>query len=655
MSETEATPRLTSRERRRDTAELNTRSARALALARTVVGLLVAVALCLLGPTRRLLATVDPAVPSVLFLLGCTAFVLGRWPGRRALRGTDRRLRRLLDAWGLPLAVLAFLMPLCAAWELDPGSGNTAFAALWGRIPWGDAHGHFEGAQRLLAEGAFPPFSGRRPLNACWLAVRLALTGGSLLAALAVQAVLLGAAAFAAARALGRNRGVGAALAFFGLLLGLTSDYLPSAATEPLGVTLACAAFAVLWPKHARGRVVPALGGLWLLDLALQARPGAQFLLPCLGLWVVWTCRGRRLQAAAGAALVAVAGVALSASLNALYGTSDASASAAGAYPLYGLATGSNYRQIQEDLGLELARLPDDRARTRLIYERAWQRLRADPGVAVRALGRNLRKFAGKAPPVLYGIVSPQALFVPAWERAEPTPAVRARDRWLGRALLALAMVALVLYLWRAPADVRLFWLAVAAGIVLSAPVVYGDAGLRGLAASFPFLCALLAVGLGRSAARGDRALPDGARQVLLASAAALVVLALVGPAVAHAVARRPLVPLFPLPPDVRIVRVRPAPAVVVSSRERPELDVTVLPRRQYLRHVGLANVAASGFDRPDPPFAVVSAYDYVEKRQRVLVLPPEALGATPFLRVVVHPIAEDPNLLLVTDWRPTE
>jgi hypothetical protein len=508
-----------------------------------VLGLLAAGALCLFGPTRRLLATVDPAVPSVLFLLGCAAFALGSAsPGfRRVLR----RAGRFLEAWGLPLAVLAFLMPLCAAWELEPGSGNTAFAALFGRIPWGDAHGHFEGAQRLLAEGAFPPFSGRRPLNACWLAVRLALTGGNLMAALAVQAVLLGAAAYAAARTLGIHRGVGAALAFFGLLLGLTSDYLPSAATEPLGVTLACAAFAVLFPRG--GRLVPALGGLWLLDLALQARPGAQFLLPCLGLWVVWTCRGRRLQAAAGAALVAIAGLALGASLNALYGTSDASASAAGAYPLYGLATGSNYRQIQEDLGPELAGLPDDRARTRLIYQRAWQRLRADPGVAVRALGRNLRKFAGKAPPVLYGIVSPQALFVSAWERAEPSPVVRSRDRWLGRALLALAVLALALHLRRATTDERLFWLAAAAGIVLSAPVVYGDAGLRGLAASFPFLCALLAAGLGRR--RPSRRAPGrdrATRRVLLAGAAVLVAAALVGPAAAHAVARRPLVPLFP-------------------------------------------------------------------------------------------------------------
>jgi hypothetical protein len=616
-----------------------------------VLGLLGAGVLCLCGPTRRVLAAIDPAVPSVLFLLGCVAFLLGS----RALplRRAERHARRFLEAWGLPLAVLAFLMPLCAAWELQPGSGNTAFAALFGRIPWGDAHGHFEGAQRLLAEGAFPPFSGRRPLNAAWLAVRLALTGGHLPAALALQAVLLGAAAFAAARAIGVERGAGAALAFFGLLLGLTSDYLPSAATEPLGVTLACAALAVLFPRAGRGRLLPALAGLWLLDLSLQARPGAQFLLPCLALWVVWTCRGRRLHALLGAGAVAGAGLALSASLNALYGTSDASASAAGAYPLYGLATGSNYRQIQADLGEELARLPDDRARTRLIYERAWQRLRAEPGVAARALGRNLRKFAGKAPPVLYGIVSPQTLFVSAWERAEPSPAARARDRWLGRALLAVAVAGLALYLRRAPVDERLFWLAVVCGIVLSAPVVYGDAGLRGLAASFPFLCALLTIGLGRRGRLRGRS--RAAPPVLVAAAAALVLLSLAGPAVAHARARRPLSPLFPLPPDVRIVRVRPAPAVVVSNRERSQHGATLLPRRQYLRHVGLANVSASGFDRPDPPFAVVSAYDYVERRQRVLVLPPEALAAGPFLRVQARPVADDPNLLLVTDWRPVD
>ena len=185
-----------------------------------------------------------------------------------------------------------------------------------------------------------------------------------------MQAVLLGGASFAAARVIGARRGLAPALAFLGLVLGLGGDYLASAATEPLALTLACASLAVLWAPAARGRLLPALVGLWLLDLALQARPGAQFLLPCLGLWIVWTCRGRWLHAAAGVALVALSGTLVSGALNRLYGTSDSSTSSAAAYPFYGLATGSNYKQMQEDLGAELQQLPDDRARTRLIFER---------------------------------------------------------------------------------------------------------------------------------------------------------------------------------------------------------------------------------------------------------------------------------------------
>jgi hypothetical protein len=600
---------------------------------------------------RAALVTIEPAVPPLLFLIG-VAWFLARLAARgRGLARVEGTALRFLDRWGLALTVLAFVAPLLAAWDLRPPSGNAAFAALFGRIPWGDAHGHFEGAQRLLADGAFSYFSGRRPLNAAWLAVRLGLTGGRLEAALLLQAVLLGLGAFAAARALGRRHGLAPALAFLGVVLGLTSDYLPSAATEPLGVTLACAALAVLWAPGGRGRLAPALIGLWLLDLALQARPGAQFLLPCFGLWVGWTCRAQWRRAVLGVALVAISGAALSASLNALYGTSDSSASSAGAYPFYGLVTGSNYRQIRDDLGAELANLPDERARTRLIYRRGWERFRADPGTAFLTLGRNLRKFAGKTPPVLYGVVSPQAIVLSPWERAEPSPAVQARDRWLGRALVGIALIAFLRHLWRSAWTERLFWLAAIAGVLLSAPVVYGDAGLRGLGASFPFLGGLLAVGLGHGPRRPPRArlVESRTASVSALAAAALVVIALVGPAIAYAAAARPNADA--LVADTLVVRLRPAPAIVVSHRERPELDVPVLPRRQYLRHVGLANVAGSGFDRPDPPFALVSAYDYVARRQRVLIVPPEALLANGFVRLRAHPAAEDENLLVASGW----
>ena len=95
------------------------------------------------------------------------------------------------------------------------------------------------------------------------------------------------------------------------------------------------------------------------------------------------------------------------------------------------------------------------------------------------------------------------------------------------------------------------------------------------------------------------------------------------------------------------------APAIVVSSRPRPDVDAPVLPRRQYERHLELANVAASGFDRPDPPFALVSAYDRVSRRQRVLVVAPEALASHGFLRVRARPAAGDDNLLVVSEWEP--
>jgi len=131
-------------------------------------------------------------------------------------------------------------------------------------------------------------------------------------------------------------------------------------------------------------------------------------------------------------------------------------------------------------------------------------------------------------------------------------------------------------------------------------------------------------------------------------------VIALAGPAVACATAPRPGADVLASPAsDTLVVRLANAPAIVVSSRPRPDVDVPVLPRRQFERHLELASVAASGFDRPDPPFALVSAYDLVSRRQRVLVVAPEALASPGFVRVRARPAAGDDNLLLVSEWAP--
>src|SRR5262245_64401125 len=123
-------------------------------------------------------------------------------------------------------------MPLLACRAKRPPSRIAAFSALLGWIPWGDAHGHYEGGTRVLAEGSFGGFSERRPLTAAWLALRLGTTGNSLPVALAVQAALVGLSAWLAARAVGRRFGLAAALATFAVVLGRSRYSRATAVTE---------------------------------------------------------------------------------------------------------------------------------------------------------------------------------------------------------------------------------------------------------------------------------------------------------------------------------------------------------------------------------------------------------------------------------------
>src|SRR5207245_1720709 len=167
--------------------------------------------------------------------------------------------------------------------------------------------------------GRFGGFSERRPLHAAWLAVRLGLTGGYLQPALVLQAVLVGLAAWLAARAVGRRFGLGAGLAAFALIFGLSDDYLPAVVTEPLGIALASLALVALLARGVLDRLATAVAGVFLLGVALQARPGSQLVLPLVVAWVLVVHR-RRFRIAAGAlAAVLAVGVVHSSALNALY------------------------------------------------------------------------------------------------------------------------------------------------------------------------------------------------------------------------------------------------------------------------------------------------------------------------------------------------
>jgi hypothetical protein len=626
-----------------------------------VAGVAVLAIVAASSPARSALIAFEPAAPAALFLAGAVLAVpIGRWA--RARRRLEVRTMRGLVRWGWAAAVLLFLVPLWSDWAMRPPSRITAFAALFGHLPWADAHGHYEGGTRLLAEGRFGGFSERRPFHAAWLAVRLGLTRGYLDPALLLQAAAVALAAWLAARAVGRRFGAGAAVATFGVILGLTRDYLPAVVTEPLGIALASLALVALLANDAARRWTTAVAGLFLLALALQARPGAQLVLPLVALWVVAAHRRRLARVAAASVLAIVIAAAHSSLLNALYGAGEASPVTYPAFTLYGLAHHTTYEQAYRDFGGEIDRLGEKRA-ARVIYAASLRHIREKPSDLLAAVAGNAREAVSKLHVDLARILSPYALFAPYERRAQPEDADIWRDRWVGGAVVILAAAGFAVWLARVRSTLDFaFWVAILAGTAASAVLIFGDAGFRGLAAVYPFLAAALAIGVRLGRRRpftGPATIEEERRDVRSASVAGCAMLALTvaGPAVAHTLAPRPpaLDRTRLAPGQFAVIAPRTAPCVLVTSRGRTHPGVPILNRSDFIR---LARVAAFG-DADEitslrPPVVLLSAFDFVAGRQRLIVAPPSLLRSTaPFVKLAIQPLGESRYFVEAMDWSP--
>jgi hypothetical protein len=602
----------------------------AYASARIAAGVAAAVLPFFAPPLREALVALEPLVAPALFLAALVLAALAVARPSRKRRRAELLVLRWLGRWGWALAVLAFLAPVWAHWSLRPPGAAAAFGALFGQIPWSDMNQHYEGALRLLGEGRFGPYSERRPLNAALLSVRLALTGGDLRAATLLNAAACGLCAWMLARTVAIRRGLAASLGTFAVVLGLARDFLPTTATEPLGIAFACLALALLLLPLARRQLLWAALGLLALDTALRARPGAQLLVPALMLWVLWVFRRRWMTALAAVAAVAVVGSLSTSALNAFYGSGQATFTTYPAYTLYGLSRYSNWTQASADFGDALERMGDEKQVARFLYGQAVQNVRRSPSVFVRALRRNLTRFLGKLPGNLARTVTLGPLF--RADDAAPGGDDYARDTRLGVPLLVMGGLAWLAYLWRARGEDRLFWAAAVAGLLASVPLVYGDAGFRGLAPAYPFIAVALAIGLGRPGwpepgARAQRPL------ALLASAAtvAVLVIAVAGPALARGSAERPSsVLLGQAEPGSLVIVPGQSTAVVVSGlRRAPFARVPRIERREFLRMLDWAALEPpqrAPLEQARTPFAVVSAYDYAGRRQALLLAPPEVL-----------------------------
>lgn len=642
-------------------------ASRSLSILAGLVGAAILVLVWAAAPMRAGLIAVEPVVGPGLFTIGLVmglGAALARRSGstalRRRLRRIEGRVLRTSGRHGFWLAAGVFLLPLWSQWAAQPPSSVSAHSALFGIVPWGDASGHYEGGIRLLSEGEFLTYSARRPLHACWLAVRLALGGGSVPVALALQAMVLGFAAFLLSRSLALRLGAWPAVAVFGFVYGFARDYTPAVLTEPIGLTFACLALAILLTNAARQNLAVLALGFIALEAALRARPGAQFLLPMIGAWAILFFRGNRLRLLGVIAGIVLFGSVYTTVLNKLYSSGEATFTSHLAHTLYGLAHGSNYERAEEDLGDEANR-PETEVSAGL-WRRALQQIAAQPSVFLGSLWHNESRFLSKAPVSVMRVVSPRWLYRPADERVKPTSDEIRRDkRWGGLVLIVAAFGALA-YLRRRPAGDGMFWFAVAAGVLASAPFVYGDTGFRALAPGYPFIAAFFA--LGAAATRRPRRLTASGealeRQLAGASGvltAALLAITLGGPFIAHASWPKNPIPASMSPAGAGVIEIAMSPLVVVRNPLEIETfgSMRTLDRPDFLRLVRFADLKGEldPLTQRRPPFVVMSAYDYANRRVRTLVAPIEmARSGSRRVRIEARALPGNPDLEEVVSWR---
>jgi hypothetical protein len=566
-------------------------------------------------------------------------------------------------AWALAATLVLFSLPVAYLWA----SGRTTYPALGGFLPWSDASDYHFGALHLLNDGALDEFNMRRPLNAAFLAVRLGLLDGSLRGALAVQTWLTAAAAFLAAAAIARSHGLGSGLLTLGLLYEFARPYLGTTFSECLGLTFGCLGFAACWTAAGgvTSRAAALGGGALLMALGQSARAGAYAVLPAVALWALLAFRPRPAwRPAAWAGGGVCLGLLLNASLYWQFGDDKGMGNANLAEVLYGVAAGSR------DWTLSRRELPEcqvgsESDRARCVYARTLERLRAEPGAALRGYGAGLEWYGGH----VFGFLEETSSSL--WRRDAR------RDRRTAPLLLVLSGVGVLVALRRRD-DPRLSLLLVMGVAVLVCAPFLSLGGSRIFAATLPYTVALPALGLATLGYYATRAaalapgLPAAAAATRLSSTPALAALLLgtalalacvAAPAAAIALHGRPRFGPPRCPPGLR-------PVIFDAKRETVILHVlpdqpataTQVPRVAYADWRAdptfTDNTAYKVWRKVRPGDRVIRGYDHtpwrpLSERHFMMIVPSAVeMPAAPFLLACSERDWRTDSALL---WRPRE
>lgn len=427
-----------------------------------------------------------------LFILSLLLIVSRYFEGVRQIAERLSSYRGLTFFFGIAAAVLG-TFPVFIFWSglevIDPNySAN--YSVIAGRVPWSDAASFLTAAHNLLFDGELCEGCYRRPLNASFLAARLAITGFDYNYALLLQAAIFGFASFVCASSVARTHGRAAGIVVFAIVYAYGAYFLPMNMTETLGLTLGALAFAALWSGINNGRFDIYTLGLGLFCLAQVARPGT--LLVVAALVVIGLLRFKFKSPAFRLmimfALAITPAFLTDKLLLFIYGDPSANSTAGNfSYLLYGITVGDKgWIQVFKDYPA-LYSMSFEAAES-FIYDKILENILTQPMIFLSGLLKTFEFGAVNVFPdflnfVLGGIES----------------------KWLYLLLLLPVYVLLSSCVERTCSDIsddsvsrekntKIFFTLIFVGFFVSLAFIYRDGGMRSIAASIPFIASLVGI-----------------------------------------------------------------------------------------------------------------------------------------------------------------
>ncbi len=484
---------------------------------------------------RHLLYLTVSQIPGWLWLwamggVGCAWAI--RWLRPRAEQAAwikaERGLSRRMARWGLILAVLLFLLPLFRQWSgiAEPMHRYDLYSfAFMGYIPLSDARSYLNGAHQLIAQGTLNEWNVRRPLNAAFLAARLAVTGLRLELATLMQVVLLAVSVFWLADGLRRRYGVWTGIGCVALCLAYAQCFMGTCLSEALGMTLGCVALRLLlngtWSVSTLAQFAAGLG----LALAMQARVGAITVLVGPVLYAVWsTWRGdwtRRMLL--GLLAGTMMGLLFPLLLVRVYGGADNLPHSNAGYTFCGMAENLTWVQVREKYKSELEKRPSEKERAQFLWERGCESLRRQPDLALEYLRRSGKEFMGDLFLFLRTILLATLPIGEVISSRFVLLLAIGTGLWFG---FALAM--------RECRREIVFWTMLLGCMLAFVPFIFLDGGWRVLAATWPLMAGVLSLWMFSPFQRDPRRSLDGKGGEGITFLGLFMLAALCGPALGH-------------------------------------------------------------------------------------------------------------------------